>query len=171
MTWAVGRSRGLGFPSSAHPGEPAPPATGQAESTDALDHPRGTRGSVAAWPRGQHRWRPDSPAAGRGSDRVHRPDAERAPDGLIGIAGVGVLLAVGIAQAGDLVTFIQMIAVRGPGAEANPIVAHVLASLGLPALVLLKVGLVAMVAVTFAIVVKRHQWVAAFVATLATVVG
>jgi hypothetical protein len=84
---------------------------------------------------------------------------------------VGVLLAVGIAQAGDLVTFIQMIAVRGPGAEANPIVAHVLASLGLPALVLLKVGLVAMVAVTFAIVVKRHQWVAAFVATLATVVG
>ena len=84
---------------------------------------------------------------------------------------MGVLLAVGIAQAGDLVTFIQMIAVRGPGAEANPIVAHVLASLGLPALVLLKVGLVAMVAVTFAIVVKRHQWVAAFVATLATVVG
>jgi hypothetical protein len=90
---------------------------------------------------------------------------------LISLAGVGVLLAVGIAQGGDLVTFMRMIALRGPGAEANPIVAHVLVTLGLPALILMKVALVAMVAVTFAIVVKRHQWVAAFVATLATVVG
>src|SRR3954465_7596696 len=121
MTWAVGRSRGLGFPSSAHPGEPAPPATGLAESADALDHPRGTRGAVAAWSGDQYRWRPDSPAARGRGDRVHRPDAERAPDGLIGVAGVGVLFAVAIAQAGDLVTFMRMIAVRGPGAEANPI--------------------------------------------------
>jgi hypothetical protein len=84
---------------------------------------------------------------------------------------MGVLFAVAIAQAGDLVTFMRMIAVRGPGAEANPIVSHVLANLGLPALILMKVALVAMVAVTFVIVMKRHQWVAAFVATLATVVG
>jgi hypothetical protein len=90
---------------------------------------------------------------------------------LIGLAGVSVLLAVGIAQAGDLVTFMGMIAVRGPGAEANPIVSQILQTLGLPALVLLKIGLVAMVGVTFVIVVRRHQWVAAFVATLATVVG
>jgi hypothetical protein len=90
---------------------------------------------------------------------------------LIGLAGVSVLLAVGLAQAGDLVTFIGMIAVRGPGAEANPIVAHILQTLGLPALVLLKVCLVAMVGLTFVIVTKSHQWVAAFVATLATVVG
>jgi hypothetical protein len=96
---------------------------------------------------------------------------ERAPDRWIGVAGLAVLIAVGIAQAGDLVTFIQMIAVRGPGAETNPLVAHLLATLGLPALVLLKVALVAMVVLTFGIVVKRHQWVAAFVATLATVVG
>ena len=82
-----------------------------------------------------------------------------------------MLLAVGIAQAGDLLTFMRMIALRGPGAEANPIVAHILLNVGLPALVLLKVGLVVMVGLTFAIVVKRHQWVAAFVATLATVVG
>jgi hypothetical protein len=107
----------------------------------------------------------------RGGRGVDRPDVERAPDRLIGLAGVSVLLAVGIAQAGDLVTFIGMIAVRGPGAEANPIVSHLLENLGLPALVLLKVGLVAMVGLTFAIVVKHHQWVAAFVATLATVVG
>jgi hypothetical protein len=84
---------------------------------------------------------------------------------------VGVLLAVGIAQAGDLLTFMRMIALRGPAAEANPIVVHILLNVGLPALVLLKVGLVAMVAVTFVLVVKRHQRVAAFVATLATVVG
>lgn len=90
---------------------------------------------------------------------------------MIGLAGVSVLLAVGIAQAGDLVTFIGMIALRGPGAEANPIVSHLLTNLGLPALVLLKVGLVAMVGLTFAVVVRQHQWVAAFVATLATVVG
>jgi len=107
---------------------------------------------------------------GRG-DRVHRPVADGAPDRLIGLAGVAVLLAVGIAQAGDLVTFIGMIAVRGPAAEANPIVSHILATLGLPALVLLKAGLVAMVGLTFVVVVKQHVWVAAFVATLATVVG
>jgi hypothetical protein len=87
------------------------------------------------------------------------------------MAGVSVLVTAGLAQAGDLVTFIRMIAVRGPGAEANPIVAHLLATAGLPLLVAVKVGLIVFVVVTFAIVVRRHQWVAAFVATLATVVG
>src|SRR4051812_29496619 len=118
MTWAVGRSRGLGFSSSAQPEEPASPATGLAESTDALCHSRGTGRSLAPWPVSEHWRRTDSPAAGRGGDRVHRAVPERAPDRLIGLAGVSVLLAVGIAQAGDLVTFIGMIAVRGPGAEA-----------------------------------------------------
>ncbi len=90
---------------------------------------------------------------------------------MIGIAGVSVLVAAGIAQAGDLVTFIRMIAVRGPAAEANPLVAHLLATAGLPMLVAMKVGLIAFVVLTFAVVVKRHRWIAAFVATLATVVG
>jgi hypothetical protein len=90
---------------------------------------------------------------------------------LIGVAGVSVLVAAGIAQAGDLVTFIRMIAVRGPGAEANPIVSHLLATAGLPILVVVKLALIAFVIFTFAIVARRHQWVAAFVATLATVVG
>ena len=98
-------------------------------------------------------------------------DGERPPDRLIGVAGIAVLVAVSIAQAGDLITFIQMISLRGPGAEVNPLVGHILTALGLPALILLKVGLVALVVLTFAIVVRRHQWVAAFVATLATVVG
>ena len=90
---------------------------------------------------------------------------------MIGLAAVSVLLAVGIAQAGDLLTFIGMVALRGPGAEANPIVAHLLENLGLPALVFLKIGLVGMVAITFAMAARNHQFVAAFVATLATVVG
>jgi hypothetical protein len=90
---------------------------------------------------------------------------------LIGLAAVSVLVAVGIAQAGDLLTFISMIALRGPGAEANPIVLHVLENLGLPALVLLKVGLIGVVALTFTMAARNHQFVAAFVATLATVVG
>lgn len=90
---------------------------------------------------------------------------------MIGVAGVSVLVAAGIAQAGDLVTFIQMIAVRGPGAEANPLVAHLLMTTGLPVLVALKVGLIAFVILTFAVVVRQHRWIAAFVATLATVVG
>jgi hypothetical protein len=90
---------------------------------------------------------------------------------LIGLAAVSVLLAVGIAQAGDLLTFIGMVALRGPGAEANPIVSHVLESLGLPALVFLKIGLVGMVAIVFTMAARSHQYVAAFVATLATVVG
>jgi hypothetical protein len=90
---------------------------------------------------------------------------------LIGVAGVSFLVAAGIAQAGDLVTFIRMIAIRGPGAEANPLVAHLLATAGLPVLVVLKLALIAFVVFTFAVVVRRHQWIAAFVATLATVVG
>jgi hypothetical protein len=99
------------------------------------------------------------------------PPAERAPDSLIGLAAVSVLLAVGIAQAGDLLTFVGMVALRGPGAEANPIVAHLLENLGLPALVFLKIGLMGLVAITFAMAARNHQFVAAFVATLATVVG
>ena len=84
---------------------------------------------------------------------------------------MSVLVAAGVAQAGDLVTFIRMITLRGPGAEANPIVAHLLATAGLPMLVAVKIALIAFVIFTFAIVVKRHRWVAAFVATLATIVG
>jgi hypothetical protein len=84
---------------------------------------------------------------------------------------VSVLVAAGIAQAGDLVTFIQMVAVRGPHAEANPLVAHLLVTAGLPVLVALKVGLIAFVIITFGMVVRQHRFIAAFVATLATVVG
>ena len=90
---------------------------------------------------------------------------------MIALASLSVLLAVGIAQAGDLITFLGMIAARGPEAEANPIVSNLLQNLGLPALVLMKLGLVAGVGLTFAIVQRHNQFLAAFVATLATVVG
>jgi len=49
------------------------------------------------------------------------------------------------AQFFDLGTFMTMVAWRGSTAEANPLVASILGTLGLPALVLAKVALVILV--------------------------
>jgi len=49
------------------------------------------------------------------------------------------------AQFFDLGTFMTMIAWRGHASEANPVVVGLLGSLGLPALVLVKVALVVLV--------------------------
>jgi hypothetical protein len=87
------------------------------------------------------------------------------------IAIVGVFIAVATAQGSDLVTFLQMMVVHGPAAEANPIVGHAVATLGIPFVVVAKIGLILFVVATFAIVSRRYQRVAALVATLATVAG
>ncbi len=84
---------------------------------------------------------------------------------------LAVLIAVGVAQAGDLVTFVRMVALRGPGAEMNPIVGHAVLAFGVPALVAVKVALVLFVVWTFAIVARRYYRLAFAVASLATLVG
>lgn len=91
------------------------------------------------------------------------------------MAIAAVILAVGTAQAGDLITFVRMIRNEGSAAEANPIVAHGLDSVGLPALVFAKLALfvlvVAIVTVLAHAGVEGRQRTAAFVATFAVVAG
>ena len=84
---------------------------------------------------------------------------------------VAVLIAVGAAQAGDLVTFVRMVALRGPGAEMNPIVGQAVLTFGVPVLVAVKIALVVFVVWTFAIVARRYYRVAFAVASLATLAG
>jgi hypothetical protein len=87
------------------------------------------------------------------------------------LAAIAVLLAVGVAQAGDLLTFVRMVAVSGIGAEMNPLVAYGHDQAGLPYLVAAKIALVVLVAAVFAIVARRHHRTAALVATVGTVAG
>jgi hypothetical protein len=82
-----------------------------------------------------------------------------------------VLIAVGGAQAGDLVTFVQMVALHGPRAEANPIVGQAVLAFGVPALVVVKIALVVFVVATFTIVARRYYLIAFGVASLATLAG
>lgn len=87
------------------------------------------------------------------------------------LASVAAFIAIATAQLADLTTFIAMVTVAGIGAEANPFVAHIAQSLGLGVLVAAKVGLIAFVALTFAIVAPVSQRLAVSVLTVATASG
>src|ERR687890_2595374 len=64
-------------------------------------------------------------AVARQLSRPTRPArSDDAADRRMALAAIAVLLAVAIAQLGDLVTFSRMIAVSGFRAELNPLVAH-----------------------------------------------
>jgi hypothetical protein len=87
----------------------------------------------------------------------------------IAIAG---LIAIGLGQSADLVTFVRMITSGGLGTEANPIVIHLAGSLGLPILLLLKIALVPFLALIFVELARlRASRLAASVITLATIGG
>jgi hypothetical protein len=86
-------------------------------------------------------------------------------------AVLGVCVAVGAAQASDLVTFLRMMDVHGPAAELNPLVSRAFVEFGVPMVVAFKFGLIVLVVATFAIVARRYSRVAAAVATIATLVG
>jgi hypothetical protein len=87
----------------------------------------------------------------------------------VAIAG---LIAIGIGQTADLVTFVHMITAGGLGTEANPIVIHLAGSLGLPALLLLKIALVPFLALIFVVLARLHSSrLAASVVTVATIAG
>ena len=87
------------------------------------------------------------------------------------IAIVAVLLSVGIAQAGDLLTFVRMVLTVGVHAELNPIVRGGIGIVGIEGLILVKLALVAFVVATFAFVYRYHPRVAALVATVGTAAG
>lgn len=87
------------------------------------------------------------------------------------IAIVAVFLSVGIAQAGDLLTFVRMVLAVGVHAELNPIVRGGVGIVGIEGLILVKLALVAFVVATFAFVYRYHPRVAALVATVGTAAG
>jgi hypothetical protein len=87
------------------------------------------------------------------------------------IAIAAVLLSVGIAQAGDLLTFVRMILSVGIHAELNPLVKGGVGTVGIEGLALMKIALVAFVVATFAFVYRYHPRVAVLVATVGTAAG
>ena len=87
----------------------------------------------------------------------------------VAIAG---LVAIGLGQSADLVTFVHMITAGGLGTEANPIVIHLAGSLGLPILLLLKIALVPFLALIFVVLARMHSSrLAGSVVTIATIAG
>jgi hypothetical protein len=87
------------------------------------------------------------------------------------IAIFAVLLSVGIAQAGDFLTFVRMILSVGIHAELNPLVKGGVGIVGLEGLAVMKMALVAFVVATFAFVYRYHPRVAVLVAVVGTAAG
>jgi hypothetical protein len=83
----------------------------------------------------------------------------------------GVLLAVAIAQIGDVLTFVRMISIHGWAAETNPLVHETAALAGFAGLVAVKVAVVVLVASTFAVLARSNRRLAAAVAGIGTVAG
>ena len=104
-----------------------------------------------------------------------RSSALALPTGLpeirLAFAAGAVLIAVGIAQLSDLLTFVRMIGVAGLEAELNPLVAHGAETLGIAMLAASKVALIVLVASVFVVVARRHRRTAALVATVGTLAG
>jgi hypothetical protein len=108
-------------------------------------------------------------ASGLPASTVPLPSADTA--GAPTAAIVAVLLSVGIAQAGDLVTFARMILSVGIHAELNPLVKGGVGVVGIEGLAVMKFALVAFVVATFAFVYRYHPRVAVLVATVGTAAG
>jgi hypothetical protein len=87
------------------------------------------------------------------------------------LMSLAALVAVATAQLADLMTFLRMVAEGGIAAEANPIVAGAAILLGVNAVVLAKLGLIAFVAMTVAILAPVSRRLAGSVLTLGTLAG
>jgi hypothetical protein len=86
------------------------------------------------------------------------------------------LLTVTLAQLLDLGTFVRMVALHGPSAEANPFVAQLLSDLGLPFVAIAKIAALAVVVAVIVVIGDRpkqrsHRRLAAAVVTAAVVAG
>lgn len=109
---------------------------------------------------------PPSSLAGRS---IAVPPATTA--GTPSMAILAVFLSVGIAQTGDLLTFVRMILTVGAQAEANPLVRTGIGVIGIGGLVIMKVALIGFVVATFVFVYRYHPRVAVVVATVGTAAG
>ena len=107
---------------------------------------------------------PPQPEAVRTESSRGRPERRR-------LAAVAVLVAVGLAQAADLITFLRLMLEHGPAAELNPIVRSGVTDLGLAPVVLAKVALVVLIVATFVIVVRTRGRLGLLVAMAATTAG
>lgn len=87
------------------------------------------------------------------------------------VAALGVLVAVGLAQIADLVTFIRLMGVHGVVAELNPLVAYGYGSLGLVPLIASKVALIVLIAAAFAVVARRRARLSTMIASAGMVAG
>ena len=99
---------------------------------------------------------------------VHGEGLDR---GRLAFATLAALAAIAAAQLADLTTFLRMISVGGLAAEANPIVVHIEATLGLATLVALKLALIPFLALVFAALARVRQGLAASVLTVGTLAG
>jgi hypothetical protein len=86
------------------------------------------------------------------------------------------LLTVTVAQILDLGTFVRMVAVRGAGAEANPLVSGLIDGLGIPFVAVAKVAMLSLVVAVLVVLagtVDRpgHRRLVATVASIAVVAG
>jgi hypothetical protein len=82
-----------------------------------------------------------------------------------------MLLAVGVTQGADAITFVRMVRDHGTAVELNPLVARLAAAGELAWLLILKAALVVLVVAIFAVLVRRHVVVGSLVATLAVMAG
>ncbi len=86
------------------------------------------------------------------------------------------LLTLTIAQLFDLGTFVRMVTLHGPGAEANPLVHLLLTEHGLPLLIVAKIVVLSLVVAIVAVLAGRtegagHRRMAAAVISVAIVAG
>lgn len=98
-------------------------------------------------------------------------DVIGAVDARLFLASLAALAAIATAQLADLTTFLRMISVGGFAAEANPLVVTIGETMGLPALVLLKLAVIPFVAAVFAVLARIRVRLAASVLTVATITG
>src|SRR3954454_2271893 len=87
-----------------------------------------------------------------------------------------VVVVVTASQLLDLSTFVRMVAVHGPGAEANPLVAHLLVGEGLPFVTVTKIAALSLVVAVIAVLHGRPDRpraprLAGAIAVLAIVAG
>lgn len=87
------------------------------------------------------------------------------------IAALGVLVAVGVAQLADLVTFLRLMARHGSAAEMNPLVATGFEGLGSVPLIVVKLALIVLISAAFAVVARRRARLSTAIASAGMVAG
>ena len=86
-------------------------------------------------------------------------------------AAAGTLLAVGVSQAADAITFVRLLLEHGPAAEANPLAATLAAQGHLGLLLLAKALVVVLVVLVVLLGQRRYPVAMALMATVGVGAG